>query len=77
MYLSPQMSDLIITLIALLSLISILWDEDEEKWREVTEEDELNEMAELLAAVHKNRTSLNEFSSKVIAATKFFQILIC
>ena len=46
--------------------------EDEEKWREVTEEDELNEMAELLAAVHENRTSLNEFSSKVIAATKLF-----
>ena len=44
----------------------------EEKWREVTEDDELNEMAELLAAVHENRTSFNEFSSKVIAATKLF-----
>ena len=43
-----------------------------EKWREVTEEDELNKMAELLVAVHQNRTSLNEFSSKVIAATKLF-----
>ena len=49
-----------------------LGHEDEEKWREVTEEDELNEMAELLAAVHQNKTSLNEFSSKVIAVTKLF-----
>ena len=49
-----------------------LGHKDEEKWREVTEEDELNEMAELLAAVHQNRSSLNEFSSKVIAATKLF-----
>ena len=49
-----------------------LGHEDEEKWKEVTEEDELNEMAELLAAVHKNRNSLNEFSSRVIAATKLF-----
>ena len=46
--------------------------EDEEKWREVTEEDELNEMAELLAAVHQKKSSLNKFSSKVIAATKLF-----
>ena len=46
--------------------------EVEEKWREVTEEDELNEMAELLAAVHQNRTSLNEFNSKVIEATKLY-----
>ena len=49
-----------------------LGHEGEEKWREVTEEDELNEMAELLAAVHQNRSSFNEFSSKVTAATKLF-----
>ena len=29
-------------------------------------------MAELLAAVHQNRSSLNEFSSKVTAATKLY-----
>ena len=34
--------------------------------------DELNEMAELLVAVHQNRSSLNEFGSKVTPATKFF-----
>ena len=38
----------------------------------VTEEDELNEMAELLAAAHQNRSSLNKFDSKVTAATKLF-----
>ena len=46
--------------------------EDEEKWREVTKEDELNEMAELLAAVCQNKTSLIEFSKKVNTATNLF-----
>ena len=51
-----------------------LCHEEEEKWREVTEEDELNEMGELLAAVHQNSSNFNEFTSKVIAATKLFSV---
>ena len=73
---NPSISSTIVSDVHSLRPIGREWQtldhEDEEKWREVTEEDELNEMAELLAAVHKNRTSLNEFSSKVIAATKLF-----
>ena len=73
---NPHINSTIISDVHSLRPIGREWQslgrEDEEKWREVTEEDELNEMAELLAAVHRNRTSLNEFSSKVIAATKLF-----
>ena len=47
-----------------------LGHEVEEKWREVTEDDELNEMAELLAAVHQNISGINEFSSKVICSDR-------
>ena len=73
---NPNINSTIVSDVHSLQPIGREWQslgrEDEEKWREVTEEDELNEMAELLAAVHQNRTSLNEFSSKVIAATKLF-----
>ena len=73
---NPSISSTIVSDVHSLRPIGREWQtighEDEEKWKEVTEEDELNEMAELLAAVHQNKTSLNEFSSKVIAATKLF-----
>ena len=73
---NPNINSTIVSDIHSLRPIGREWQslghEDEEKWREVTEEDELNEMAELLAAVHQNRSSLYEFSSKVIAATKLY-----
>ena len=73
---NPQISSTIVSDVQALRPIGREWQalghEEDEKWREVTEEDELNEMAELLAAVHQNRSSLNEFTSKVIAATKLF-----
>ena len=73
---NPQINSTIVSDVHSLRPIGREWQslghEVEEKWKEVTEEDELNEMAELLAAVHQNRTSLNEFSSNVIAATKLY-----
>ena len=73
---NPNISSTIVSDVHSLRPIGREWQklghEDEEKWREVTEEDELNEMAELLAAVHQNISGFNEFSSKVIAATKLF-----
>ena len=73
---NPHINSTIVSDIHSLRPIGREWQtlghEDEEKWREVTAEDELNEMAELLAAIHQNRTSMNKFSSEVIAATKLY-----
>ena len=73
---NPNINSTIISDVHSLRPIGREWQslgrEDEEKWREVTEEDELDEMAELLAAVHQKKSSLHEFSSKVIDATKLF-----
>ena len=73
---NPNINSTIVSDIHSLRPIGREWQsldhEDEEKWREVTEEDELNEMAELLVVVHQNRSSLDEFSSKVIAATNLY-----
>ena len=72
----PKISSTIVCDVHSLRPIGREWQmmghEHEEKWKEVTEEDELNEMAELLAAVHKNISGFNEFSSKVIAAANLY-----
>ena len=46
---------------------------ENEQWREVTEDDEVQEMAELLVAVH-NESGVKEFRSKTKAVTELFPV---
>ena len=75
---NPRLDSTIVSDVLSLRPIGREWqtlgNEEDEKWREVTEEDELNELAELLAAVHQNRSSMNEFNRNVIEATKLFKV---